>query len=182
MEKIYNCPQCDMVLNDHMFCVKCCSKWTKSEVIGQALQQLIEALKRTEYIYASQLKKHSRKYKGLSRLEQRLVVETLINDGCATKNGLKLLSNIYKPLEEELKKDDFIAWGNYETIEEAEIEWSDIDSITNLPKTSKQLADEHWGYIEALLKAHEEEFNIKQIEFHYKSAFIHGYKHAMEDK
>lgn len=31
MEKIYNCPQCDMVLNDHMFCVNCCSKWTKEK-------------------------------------------------------------------------------------------------------------------------------------------------------
>lgn len=29
--EIYNCPKCDMVLNDHMFCVNCCSKWTKSD-------------------------------------------------------------------------------------------------------------------------------------------------------
>lgn len=57
-----------------------------------------------------------------------------------------------------------------------------VEDIQEPKKDANQLADEHWGYIEALLKAHEEEFNIKQIEFHYKSAFIHGYKHAMEDK
>lgn len=31
MKKIYNCPQCDMILNDHMFCVNCCSKWTQKK-------------------------------------------------------------------------------------------------------------------------------------------------------
>lgn len=78
-------------------------------------------------------------------------------------------------------------WNNIvdkENIKESfeDLDFTNVDSITNLPKSSKQLADEHWGYIEALLKAHEEEYNIKQIEFHYKSAFIHGYKHAMEEK
>lgn len=63
----YKCPVCNTSLNESMFCVKCCAKWT------------------------------------------------------------------IKPAIEELKKDDFIAWGNYETIEEAEIEWSDIDDITDLP-------------------------------------------------
>lgn len=127
-KKMYKCPACNTPLNESMFCVKCCSKWTKIEP-GKEKQE-----------------------------------ETL-------DNFLEGFINFVDGLG-----------GKKETIEDAEIEWSDIDSITNLPKTSKQLAEEHWGYIEALLKAHEEEYNIKQIEFHYKSAFIHGYKHAIEDK
>lgn len=96
------------------------------------------------------------------------------------EESIDMSSNEYKKCVNELFNDFFKE--NDQNIEEAEIEWSDIDSITNIPKTSKQLADEHWEYIEALLKAHEEEYNIKQIEFHYKSAFIHGYKHAIEEK
>ena len=43
------------------------------------------------------------------------------------------------------------------------------------------LVQSHWNYIEQLLKAHDTlEGDIKVIEFHYKSAFIHGWKHAME--
>lgn len=116
MENRYKCPECNTPLNDSMFCVKCCSKWTKT-----------------------------------TQKEQ----EESNNDfiACATGEG----------------KDIF---GHFDNM---------IKSNDN-KKSSKQLADEHWGYIEALLKAHEEEYNIKQIEFHYKSAFIHGYKHAMEDK
>jgi len=48
---------------------------------------------------------------------------------------------------------------------------------------AKKLADEHWSYIESLLQTHCEDSDvIKKIKFHYKSAFIHGYKHAMEDE
>lgn len=58
-----------------------------------------------------------------------------------------------------------------------------VKNENTIPKTSKQLADEHWGYIVGLLEAHEEDNKlIDQIGFHYKSAFIHGYKHAMEEK
>ncbi len=47
---------------------------------------------------------------------------------------------------------------------------------------SKELAEAHWGYIKQLLKAHNEpELVIGLIGFHYKSAFIHGYKHAEEE-
>ncbi len=45
-----------------------------------------------------------------------------------------------------------------------------------------KLADEHWAFIFDTLKVHE--VNSEQIEIaklHYKSAFIHGYKHAWED-
>ena len=47
---------------------------------------------------------------------------------------------------------------------------------------AEELAQAHWDYIESLLKAHEviaEE--IQTAEFHYISAFIHGYKHGVED-
>lgn len=51
----------------------------------------------------------------------------------------------------------------------------------NLEK-AKQLAQEHWNYLEQLLLTHNipvEQINI--IGFHYKTAFIHGYKHSQED-
>lgn len=47
---------------------------------------------------------------------------------------------------------------------------------------SKQLACEHWAYVKQLLLTHGvsiEQVNI--IGFHYKTAFIHGYKHGQED-
>ena len=51
----------------------------------------------------------------------------------------------------------------------------------NLDK-AKQLARDHWGYIKQLLLTHGvpiEQVNV--IGFHYKTAFIHGYKHGQED-
>lgn len=48
--------------------------------------------------------------------------------------------------------------------------------------TSKELAEAHWRYIESLLNAHGSNPNIMElIEFHYNTAFIHGYKHGQED-
>jgi len=47
----------------------------------------------------------------------------------------------------------------------------------------KKLINKHWGYIEALLKAHnEDKKTIKKIKYHYKTAFVHGYKHCEESK
>jgi len=52
-----------------------------------------------------------------------------------------------------------------------------------MKKKLKILANEHWNYIEKLLKAHNEnEVILKKIEFHYKTAFIHGWKHCKEKK
>jgi len=46
-----------------------------------------------------------------------------------------------------------------------------------------QLIEEHWAYIESLLRAHGLEApDINLAAFHYKTAFRHGYKHAMEEK
>ncbi|KKL89867.1 hypothetical protein LCGC14_1910410 [marine sediment metagenome] len=42
----------------------------------------------------------------------------------------------------------------------------------------EKLIDKHWAYIEALLRAqNENESTIKKIRFHYKTAFRHGWKH-----
>ena len=50
-------------------------------------------------------------------------------------------------------------------------------------KNIKQLIEDHWKYIHDLLKAHDADAKtLKLCEFHYKSAFEHGYKHAMEEK
>lgn len=44
------------------------------------------------------------------------------------------------------------------------------------------LVDAHWGYINNLLDAHgESPESIDIIKFHYKTAFVHGYKHGRED-
>ena len=46
---------------------------------------------------------------------------------------------------------------------------------------SKQLASNHWNYIEKLLKTHVEDgYSISVISFHYQTAFIHGFKHGVE--
>ena len=46
-----------------------------------------------------------------------------------------------------------------------------------------KLAKEHWVYIEELLRTHREKQEvIEMISFHYQTAFIHGWKHAKEDK
>ena len=45
-----------------------------------------------------------------------------------------------------------------------------------------KLAADHWGYVKSTLLAHgipAEE--LVTAEHHYLSAFIHGYKHAVED-
>ena len=45
----------------------------------------------------------------------------------------------------------------------------------------KRLIDNHWAYIEKLLKAQgEDKKTIKKIKFHYKTAFEHGWKHHKE--
>ena len=45
-----------------------------------------------------------------------------------------------------------------------------------------KLAEEHWNYIDKLLELHAVEKELRDIiSYHYKTAFIHGYKHAMED-
>lgn len=44
------------------------------------------------------------------------------------------------------------------------------------------LVRDHWEYIQALLLVQNcDEDDLKMIEFHYKTAFLHGYKHGIED-
>lgn len=46
----------------------------------------------------------------------------------------------------------------------------------------RQLAISHFDYIGRVLEAHgEDENTIDKIRFHYIEAFVHGYKHSMED-
>ena len=45
----------------------------------------------------------------------------------------------------------------------------------------RNLIDAHWAYIESLLRVHGQD-NLRIIEYHYKTAFAHGWKHAMEEK
>ena len=46
----------------------------------------------------------------------------------------------------------------------------------------KQLISEHWAYIEDMLRAHRvKDEDIGVMQFHYETAFRHGWKHAKED-
>lgn len=46
----------------------------------------------------------------------------------------------------------------------------------------EDLAQEHWDYIRDTLKVHGESDDvIEKIGWHYTTAFVHGYKHAIED-
>ena len=48
--------------------------------------------------------------------------------------------------------------------------------------TPEELADAHWEYLKERLKIHGEYGSaIELIEYHYKTAMIHGYKHGQED-
>lgn len=46
------------------------------------------------------------------------------------------------------------------------------------------LADKHWQYVVDLLRIHVSFWHpeLEQLEFHYKSAMIHGYKHGVADR
>jgi len=45
-----------------------------------------------------------------------------------------------------------------------------------------RLATAHWSYIESVLEAHGINSGlIDVVMFHYKSAFVHGYKHGKTD-
>lgn len=49
-------------------------------------------------------------------------------------------------------------------------------------QTVQKLAEAHWSYIQDFLLTHgESSETITKIKFHYISAFIHGYKHGIED-
>jgi hypothetical protein len=48
---------------------------------------------------------------------------------------------------------------------------------------AQAIAEEHWEYIRRLLVTHGDDGDpdeLAKIEFHYKSAMIHGYKHGQE--
>ena len=50
---------------------------------------------------------------------------------------------------------------------------------------AKKLAAEHWGYVEGVILAAKYEVSdsaMKEIAYHYKTAFAHGYKHSVEDE
>lgn len=57
------------------------------------------------------------------------------------------------------------------------------DKIKNLMNIKlEKLIESHWNYVKELLTVSgESERHIKLIEFHYKTAFAHGWKHAIEE-
>ena len=51
-----------------------------------------------------------------------------------------------------------------------------------MSKRARLLAAEHWAYICELLHTHGEDPDvIQKCAFQYVEAFVHGYKHALED-
>jgi len=55
------------------------------------------------------------------------------------------------------------------------------------PEEIQIMLDEHWEYVEGVLvngQPVNEEINIArltEIRYHYRTAFIHGYKHGIQD-
>jgi hypothetical protein len=46
----------------------------------------------------------------------------------------------------------------------------------------EKLIDDHWKYVEGILKERATgEVLMREIEYHYKTAFRHGYKHGFEE-
>ncbi len=47
----------------------------------------------------------------------------------------------------------------------------------------KKLAKEHWDYVKELINVHTllDEKTLAMLRFHYITAFIHGYKHAIDE-
>jgi len=43
-------------------------------------------------------------------------------------------------------------------------------------KTPKELADQHWTWVDAVLR-----LGLSLVEYLYKTALIHGYKHGYDD-
>ena len=51
------------------------------------------------------------------------------------------------------------------------------------PDHPSALASEHWAYVESVLRAHQVHGTVVDVcGHHYRTAFIHGYKHAMEER
>lgn len=47
----------------------------------------------------------------------------------------------------------------------------------------EQLAAAHWRYVESVLRAHDEADEvIAKCGHHYRTAFVHGWKHAKEEQ
>ena len=47
----------------------------------------------------------------------------------------------------------------------------------------EKLIDDHWDYVKSVLDhAHMDADEMDNIEFHYKTAFEHGWKHGMGEK
>lgn len=48
-------------------------------------------------------------------------------------------------------------------------------------ENAKKLSEDHWKYVKEILFIHGlDNEEIEMIGFHYKSSFIHGYKHGQE--
>lgn len=45
----------------------------------------------------------------------------------------------------------------------------------------EKLIDDHWEYVKGVLESYKEDLDIGEIAFHYKTAFLHGYKHGWDD-
>ncbi len=46
----------------------------------------------------------------------------------------------------------------------------------------RKLAQEHWGYIAGILRTHKEREDIIEIiGDHYRTSFIHGFKHGIQE-
>ena len=62
---------------------------------------------------------------------------------------------------------------------------SDVDWLSrDIYQASKQMAGEHWSYVESLIRITNPDLPkriIDMMRFHYTTAMVHGYGHGYED-
>jgi len=60
--------------------------------------------------------------------------------------------------------------------------WNKVGLFTLEMKSAEKLAEEHWStYVRVILKAHgEDDGVIEKCGVHYRTAFVHGFKHGAE--
>ena len=57
----------------------------------------------------------------------------------------------------------------------------DFNQIAQLEIDAEDVAFAHWRYIEGVLQTHSiDPADIEMVGYHYRTAFVHGWKHADE--
>lgn len=98
------------------------------------------------------------------------------------KPGRKAKENKENPITKTRKEES-----TKKAVEKEKAMNTDKQSLSVPPDRAHILAEEHWAYVAGLIAAHnqamdpDEKKDMRVLEFHYKSAMVHGYKHGQQD-